>query len=803
MQWLHQLYRFYKNNPLSLRILAYILVVSTLFTTIVTSVQLYADYNEDIRRLNDRLSDSEKSSFPSLIDSLWRIDKNSVQLNLNAMQNLPYVAYVSLETTDGGFYKAGQLPDTKNISVRSYDLQKDLPDEKPVLLGTLRIHIDKSAIYDSLLNKLLVILGSQTAKTFAVSVFILLILHFTIMRHLSLLAGFAENLTLMNLDDAFTLNRPSNSKQSDELNIVAHSINRMRQRLKEDLEALDHAKQTTRKLTSAIEASPASIAIMSHEGVVEFVNNSFTRLTGLSTEHIKGRNWLDKLESMLPKEKLSGTTLDSYLARKGEIMFEQLWKDHASVPKWLYIHISVLRNNNGKVDNYLLIMDDITTIKEYEKQVIEHRDYDPLTHLPNLVHTMQEICRQTESAEKSQSHVAVIAISIGAYRSIAESMGIGFADLLLRDCAEKLRAVVPGGAFIGRGGENKFLVILTFSGSMSDVEMFLKKLRTELSVPIQLNNYPVDTHFSAGIAMSPNDGNNAQTLYKNALTAQNRARDNEQRYEFFEADMGKSSFRRLQIASLLKSLPGSEELQINYQPIVDPRTGRYISMESLVRWHSKELGFVSPVEFISIAEKTGDIIAIGEYILTSSCAQAQKWNETGNPVDISVNVSPLQFLDSAFVGVVCKSLEASGLAPEHLKLEITEQLMMEGSQKVRNKAEQLVKLGIRLAIDDFGTGYSSLSYLREIPFSTVKIDQTFVRHMHKNSNDQTLVRTIIDLAHNFGMEVIAEGVETSQQASILAGYGCDLLQGYYYSKPLPADQHFRRSHLALIKSDEI
>ncbi|MGD8514244.1 MAG: hypothetical protein PVF52_01430, partial [Granulosicoccaceae bacterium] len=266
MQWLHQLYRFYKNNPLSLRILAYILVVSTLFTTIVTSVQLYADYNEDIRRLNDRLSDSEKSSFPSLIDSLWRIDKNSVQLNLNAMQNLPYVAYVSLETTDGGFYKAGQLPDTKNISVRSYDLQKDLPDEKPVLLGTLRIHIDKSAIYDSLLNKLLVILGSQTAKTFAVSVFILLILHFTIMRHLSLLAGFAENLTLMNLDDAFTLNRPSNSKQSDELNIVAHSINRMRQRLKEDLEALDHAKQTTRKLTSAIEASPASIAIMSHEG---------------------------------------------------------------------------------------------------------------------------------------------------------------------------------------------------------------------------------------------------------------------------------------------------------------------------------------------------------------------------------------------------------------------------------------------------------------------------------------------------------------------------------------------------------
>lgn len=803
MQRLLQVYRFYNKNPLSLRVLAYILAISTMFAAITASVQLYADYKEDISRLNYRLSDSEKTSFPTLIDSLWRIDKNSIKLNLNALGNLPYVAYVTLETADHGLYKTGELPDSKNISIRNYELKKNLPDGKPLTLGTLRIHVDMSRIYDSLLNKLLVILGSQATKTFAVSVFILLILHFTIMRHLALLARFAENLTIMNLDDAFVFNRPTNRQQSDELDILAQSINQMRKQLRKDLDVLDHAQKTTKKLSSAIEASPASIAIMNHEGAVEFVNNSFTRLTGLALNNMKGVNWLKKLQDMLPQERVAGASLVSHLARNGEIMFEQLWNDHENGPKWLYIHLSVLRNENGVVDNYLLIMEDITTIKEFEKQVIEHRDYDQLTHLPNRASTMQEISRQIESSEKSNSHVAVIAISIGAYRPIAESMGIGFGDLLLRICAEKLKAVVPAGAFVGRGGENKFLVILSFSRSMSDLEMFLKKLRTELSVPIQLNNYPVDIHFSAGISMSPNDGDTPQTLYKNALTAQNLARDKEQRYEFFEADMGKSSFRRLQIASLLKTLPGNDELQINYQPIVDPRSGQYISMESLARWHSAELGFVSPMEFISIAEKTGDIIAIGEHILTTSCRQAQKWNEAGISIDISVNVSPLQFLDSAFVGVVCKSLEASGLPPERLKLEITEQLMIEGSQKVRNKADQLVKLGIRLAIDDFGTGYSSLSYLREIPFSVVKIDQAFVRNMQVNPNDQILVKTIIDMAHNFGMEVIAEGVETAQQATILADYGCDLLQGYYYSKPLPANQHFKRNHLALIKSSDI
>lgn len=803
MQWLAQVSRFYRNSPLSLRVLGYILAISTLFATLVTVVQLYSDYQQDMGNLQNRLADSEKTNFPALIDSLWRFDDSRTLLSMNAMVNLPYVAFATLETPGGEFFKAGELPASDYIQVNNYVLDRDLPDGTTLELGTLSIYVDKSGIYESLLNKLWVILGSQAAKTFAVSVCILLILYFTIMRHLSALAGFAEGLTLMNLGETFDFKRPVNAHSPDELDILAQAINQMRQRLQADLEELDRAQQTTKKLSGAVEASPAAIAIMDEQGRVEFVNQAFSQLTGLSLDVIKGQNWIARLEDMLAQADPIETGLNKRLAQKGEVMFEHLWDSQDGEPKWLYMHLSALRNERGDAEHYLLIMEDITTLKEFEQKLVEHRDYDQLTRLPNRAYAMDEISRRIEQAEKVGSHVAVIAISIGSYRPIAESLGIGYGDLLLRECAEKLVEVVPKDAFVGRGGENKFVVAMLFNNSLNDVENFLKHLRTEFALPIELKDYPVDVNFSAGIAVSPNDGKEAGSLYKNALTAQDRARDKGQRYEFFEEDMGKSSFRRLRIASLLKSLPGSDEMQVHYQPIVNPRTGTYISMESLVRWNSSELGFVSPPEFIGIAEKTGDILQIGEHILTTACRQTKQWHDAGYRIDISVNVSPLQFLDDGFLGVVCNSLETTGLAPEHLKLEITEQLMMESSQKVRNKAEQLTRLGVRLAIDDFGTGYSSLSYLRDIPFSVVKIDQAFIRNMHENKGDQALVKTIIDLAHNFDMEVIAEGVETEQHANMLASYGCDLVQGYYYSKPQPAGQYFSKPRLDLVQNNDL
>ena len=316
-----------------------------------------------------------------------------------------------------------------------------------------------------------------------------------------------------------------------------------------------------------------------------------------------------------------------------------------------------------------------------------------------------------------------------------------------------------------------------------------QQITNALNQPFLLESEDVFTSLSIGISLYPSDGRTADDLLKNADIAMYRAKeDGKNGFQFFTTEMNESVARKSQLAMALRKGIGRGEFAIHYQPQVHLETETLIGVEALVRWTHPELGMISPAEFIPIAEETGSIHRLGEYVLNEACRQNKAWQDAGvEPFRVAVNISALQFAQKDLPDIVSRALEASGLAPEYLELELTE-TVIQSAQSAIETMEELVALGVHLSIDDFGTGYSSLSYLKLFPIDTLKIDQHFTKNIETDSKDAALVKTIIRMAHELGLNVIAEGVETKAQVAFLKAEDCNQAQGYYYNKPMPAEE---------------
>jgi predicted signal transduction protein with EAL and GGDEF domain len=373
-------------------------------------------------------------------------------------------------------------------------------------------------------------------------------------------------------------------------------------------------------------------------------------------------------------------------------------------------------------------------------------------------------------------------------------MGHGAGDLLLQEVAERLKRFAREQDTVARLSGDEFLIVMTHFKEVSDAAVAAKRIMDAMDADFIIHDQPLKMSCSLGISIFPDHGADAETLIKNAdaamYCAKEQGRDS---FRFFTEDMNAQAMERLALERNLRKALDNRELMLAYQPQVDLETGRITGVEALLRWRHPELGLVPPDKFIRVAENSGLIIPIGEWVLRTACAQAKQWQDEGLEVTpIAVNVSAVQFRHEGFRDMIRTVLQDTGLAPQHLELELTESLLLANLDLTIAVLQELNSIGVRLAIDDFGTGYSSLSYLKNFPVNKLKIDRSFVRDVAENHDDAAIATAIISLAKSLSLKVVAEGVETEEQITFLRARGCDEIQGFYFCKPIAGDEVLSR-----------
>ncbi|HEX2915507.1 MAG TPA: EAL domain-containing protein [Chloroflexia bacterium] len=420
--------------------------------------------------------------------------------------------------------------------------------------------------------------------------------------------------------------------------------------------------------------------------------------------------------------------------------------------------------------------------------------HDALTGLPNRVFLEESLGAALAEAEQKGNSVAVLFVDLDRFKLINDSLGHGFGDMLLQQVAHRLQSGLRFGDVVARHGGDEFVVVLRVVRNVLSVHRLVHNLQKSLQQPFYVEGQELYISASIGVSLFPQHGHNVTEVLRNADTAMYKAKDRGQNgYEFFQPEMSDSEQRRLWLVTQLHKALEFNELELYFQPQLDLGTNQITGAEALIRWKHPELGLISPGEFIPLAEETGLIVPVGTWVLREACRLIKTWQIKGlAPFRISVNVSALQFGRDDFLSIVTEALESNQLEPEWLELELTEGLLIGDTQSTIKKINRLKAMGISFAIDDFGTGYSSLGYLQQLSLNTLKIDQSFVRKLGQEGEDNTrheaLLRAITTLAHNLNMRVIAEGVETEKQKDFLESIGCEEIQGFFFSRPLPVAQ---------------
>jgi diguanylate cyclase (GGDEF)-like protein len=433
--------------------------------------------------------------------------------------------------------------------------------------------------------------------------------------------------------------------------------------------------------------------------------------------------------------------------------------------------------------------------RSFTEKLTHQAQHDALTGLPNRVLFEDRLQQALALAKRDGAEVVGLLIAdLNNFKRINDTLGHAMGDKLLRFVAERLAGRVRESDTLARMGGDEFAVVLTSLKDPRDAAVIAQKLLDVLNSAFDVEGHRLFLSGSMGISLYPQDGQEAAVLIRNADAAMYRAKsEGANTFQFFAPEMHAEALERLELDNSLRRALDNQEFRLDYQPQLDLRSGELVGVEALIRWHHPTRGLVNPLKFISLAEENGLILPIGGWVLREACRQNVAWQRAGYaPIRMAVNVSARQFARPDFVQTVSETLDESGLAPRWLELEVTESLLMRDIDAVRLRLAELRQVGVAISIDDFGTGYSSLSYLQQLPIDSLKIDRAFVRELKAavdtTSPAATLVRTILSLAHNLGMQVVAEGVETTEQRDFLRGAGCELGQGYLFAKPMPAEQ---------------
>jgi diguanylate cyclase (GGDEF)-like protein/PAS domain S-box-containing protein len=434
-------------------------------------------------------------------------------------------------------------------------------------------------------------------------------------------------------------------------------------------------------------------------------------------------------------------------------------------------------------------LEDVTDRKHAEAQIAEQAYKDPLTGLPNSLRMMQRLRHHFAEARRQKRRFAVVYLDLDRFKSVNDTWGHSVGDAFLRHLAATLKRCVREVDLVARVGGDEFVILMPDIQRIENLSVVARKLLAAVSRPVHLKGKVVEVTASIGIACYPEDSEDTEVLLRNADAAMYRAKElGRNRFQLCTAELTAESDERIALEIGLRAALERDELTVHYQPILSLVTGRIVGLEALVRWHSNEEQVVFPATFIPVAEESGLILPIGELVLRNACRQVREWQRTGlTDLRLAVNVSARQFGESGLLKTIEQALSESELSPEHLEVEITERIAMASAEIVVANLKALRERGIRISIDDFGTGYSSLNYLKRFPIHSLKIDRSFVAEVVTNPADAGIVRAIVEMAHGLKLNVVAEGVETKEQFQFLQRFGCDEMQGYWVSRPLPPE----------------
>ena len=539
----------------------------------------------------------------------------------------------------------------------------------------------------------------------------------------------------------------------------------------------------------------AGMALVGPDGRWIKVNRSLCEMLGYNQEELLAANFqsithADDLGTLMANV---GKMLHGALSTH---QMEQRYLHKQGHVVWVLLSITVVREEQSDSVNLIFQIQDITDRKRAEERLLHEAMHDVLTGLPNRALFMDHLKLSVERVKRRDDRLfAVLFLDLDRFKIINDSLGHMVGDQLLVGIARRLETCLRPGDTVARLGGDEFTILLEDLNGAGEAIDVAERLQKSLARPFNLNGHEVFTTVSIGIALSATGYDRPDDVLRDADTAMYRAKMlGKARHEVFDKTMHALAMNLLQMESDLRRAIEREEFFLQYQPIITLETGAVRGFEALVRWRHPERGLVSPVDFIPIAEETGLIILIGQWVLEQACRQIHLWQEQlpqYPPLQISVNLSVKQFMNADLIKHIKEALEETGVDPHSLKLEITESMVMENVEAAIAMIGQLRGLGIELSIDDFGTGYSSLSYLHRFPISTLKIDRSFVSRMTGNNENAEIVRTIIMLARSLKMDVVAEGVETAEQLAQLKALDCEYGQGYYFSKPLSADEMMR------------
>lgn len=483
--------------------------------------------------------------------------------------------------------------------------------------------------------------------------------------------------------------------------------------------------------------------------------------------------------------------MGDYLAGKNQFcQVEYRVKTKSGEYKWFLDRGKAIWDDEGRPVRMAGSQTDITERKKAEKEIHTLAYYDSLTGLPNRALLMDRLNMALAQARRSMQMAALLYLDLDGFKTINDTQGHMYGDELLKSVGDRMKKCVRECDTVARLGGDEFIILQPQIKNVNDVTAAASRILKLLQEPWVLNKHEFYITASIGITIFPGDGEDAQTLLKNADTAMYRAKElGRNNYQLYVQNMNMRMVEKLEMESSLRRAIERKEFVIHYQPQVDLANERIIGVEALVRWIHPEQGIVSPMKFIPLAEETGLIIPIGEWVLRTACEQNMVWQKSGlPPMCVAVNLSVRQFQQQNLVETIEKVLEETGMAPELLELEITESIAMQDIDYAVSILQRIKDMGIKVSLDDFGTGYSSLSYLKRLPINTLKIDKYFVYDITANSNEEAIAKAVIALAHNMRLTVTAEGVETERQLDFLKEQGCDKAQGYLFSKPLPAGE---------------
>lgn len=552
-------------------------------------------------------------------------------------------------------------------------------------------------------------------------------------------------------------------------------------------------EEKLKSMSRALEQSNDAIIITDRRGVVEYVNRSFERHNGITSKEIIGKQSIELLRNTLnnlndvkhvQKQLKEGHVIERVIAHKqgdDQIIYEEKT-------------IAPIRNSRGKISHYISTGKDITERVLFENRLHRLVHYDLLTELPNRTLLQQQLCAAVKCNKHTGENIALLSLDLDYFKQINDSLGHAVGDKVIKTAAMRIQRLLRKTDFLARLGGDEFAILLTQSANLQDVTTIATRILKHISAPLVIEGKELFLTTSIGISFFPDDSDVAENLSKYADIALYRAKEQgRNQFCFYTPEMGVNSVLQIQLESELRRTVGSDRYEFFYQPKVNASDHSVCGVEALLRWRNEYGEHESPLNIIPILERSGVIIEAGEYLIKKACCQLKAWQSNGIYFNFALNISAQQLLGSNIVETIDKAIIQSGCDPQYLEVEITETVIMSDVDTALDKLIKLEALGVKIAIDDFGTGYSSLAYLSRFPIHILKIDREFIKDLPWNKDNIAITRSIVELAHNLDMRVVAEGVETQSQCDFLTSVGVEEFQGFFFGRPQPVrefEQHY-------------